>query len=127
MPRLAFARCFMPKPYLKSRQRLFEHTNMATAQQRPWCLFTSAGERNALSLWLENGPSRRWDLVVAYYGDDDREFSQISELSSHAFRTKGGKFESSASMVFPCAAAHTTLSRLDVMRSMISSSRCKTS
>jgi hypothetical protein len=36
---------------------------------------------------------RRWDLVAAYYGDDDREFVEISKLCSYAFRVKGSKFQ----------------------------------
>lgn len=66
---------------------------MTTAQQRSWCLFTSAGDENALRLWLAGGAARRWDLVAAYYGDNDVEFAAISKLCSYAFRTKGGKFQ----------------------------------
>ena len=66
---------------------------MPSNQQRRWCLFTSAGDRNSIHLWLGDNASRRWDLVVAYYGDDDRTFSDISKLSSYAFRSKGSKFQ----------------------------------
>jgi hypothetical protein len=66
---------------------------MSADQQRRWCLFTSAGDRNAVRLWLEGATPRRWDLVVAYYGDNDNTFSEISKLSSYAFRTKGSKFQ----------------------------------
>ena len=38
-------------------------------------------------------------LVVAYYGDNNREFSEISKVSSHAFRTKGGKFQNLKKLV----------------------------
>ena len=62
-------------------------------EQRRWCLFTSAGDKNAIRLWLAGDTPRRWDLVAAYYGDDDDEFATISELCSYAFRTKGGKFQ----------------------------------
>jgi len=72
---------------------------MSTEQQRRWCLFTSAGDKNAIRLWLEASEPRRWDLVVAYYGDNDHEFSQISKVSSYAFRTKGGKFQNLQKLV----------------------------
>src|SRR2546426_381265 len=66
---------------------------MPTNQKRQWGLFTSAGERNANRRWLEGNTPRRWGLVVAYFGDNDREFSEITKLSSYAFRTKGSKFQ----------------------------------
>jgi hypothetical protein len=43
-------------------------------------------------MWLEGG-SRRWDLIVAYYGDNEREFAELRRVSNYAFRTKGGKFQ----------------------------------
>jgi hypothetical protein len=67
--------------------------------RRRWCLFTSAGDKNAIRLWLECDKPRRWDLVVAYYGDSNHEFSEISKLSSHAYRTKGGKFQNLKKLV----------------------------
>jgi hypothetical protein len=66
---------------------------MSSDQHRRWCLFTSAGDRNSIHLWFGNNAPRRWDLVVAYYGDDDRTFSDLSKLSSYAFRSKGSKFQ----------------------------------
>jgi chitin disaccharide deacetylase len=72
---------------------------MSTEQQRSWCLFTSAGGKNAIRLWLEGDTPRRWDLIVAYYADDDNEFAEISKSSSYAFRTKGGKFQNLKKLV----------------------------
>ena len=66
---------------------------MSMQQQQRWCLFTSAGDKNVIRLWLRGDTSRPWDLVVAYYGDNDHEFSELSKVSSYAFRTKGGKFQ----------------------------------
>jgi hypothetical protein len=66
---------------------------MSTDEQRCWCLFTSAGDKSAIRLWLAGDAPRRWDLVAAYYGDDDDEFAAISNLCSYAFRSKGGKFQ----------------------------------
>jgi len=44
---------------------------MSTDEQRRWCLFTSADDKNAIRLWLAGDTPRRWDLVAAYYGDDN--------------------------------------------------------
>ena len=66
---------------------------MSTDEQRRWCLFTSAGDRSAIRRWVAGDAPRRWDLVAAYYDDDDDEFSEISKLCSYAFRTKGSKFQ----------------------------------
>jgi hypothetical protein len=62
-------------------------------QQNRWCIFTSAGDHNAIRLWLQGDVPRRWDLIVAYYGDSDHEFAEINKISSNAFRAKGGKFQ----------------------------------
>ena len=68
-------------------------------QQRTWCLFTSAGDKNSIRLWLQGDSPRRWDLVVAYYGDDEDEFSEISAVAVYAFRTKGAKFQNIKKLV----------------------------
>ena len=62
-------------------------------EQKRWCIFTSAGDNNAIRLWLLGDVPRRWDLIVAYYGDNDNEFEEINRISSNAFRAKGGKFQ----------------------------------
>ena len=62
-------------------------------EQKRWCIFTSAGDNNAIRLWLLGDVPRRWDLIVAYYGDNDHEFAEINKISSNAFRAKGGKFQ----------------------------------
>jgi hypothetical protein len=66
---------------------------MSIDRQQRWCVFTSAGERNAIRRWLAGDTPRRWDLVVAYYGDDEQTFSEISKPCIYAFRTKGSKFQ----------------------------------
>jgi len=66
---------------------------MPIETHRRWCLFTSAGNKNNIAQWLEQSTSRQWDLVVAFYGDDDGQYSQLSKESFHAFRTKGAKFQ----------------------------------
>src|SRR5262249_26338772 len=48
---------------------------------------------NAIRLWVDGAPQPRWDQVVGYYGDNEHEFSQISKVSSYAYRAKGGKFQ----------------------------------
>jgi hypothetical protein len=42
---------------------------------------------------LAGDTPRRWDLVVAYYGEDSNEYAEISKFCSFAFRTKGSKFQ----------------------------------
>ncbi|HUZ73493.1 MAG TPA: hypothetical protein VMU87_10945 [Stellaceae bacterium] len=64
-----------------------------------WCLFTSAGDRNAIRLWTEGEAERRWDLVIAYYGDSDAEFAALSRRATHAFRDKGSKFQNLRKLV----------------------------
>jgi hypothetical protein len=44
-------------------------------------------------MWLEGGVPRSWDLIVSYYGDDEREFAELRKISNYAVRTKGGKFQ----------------------------------
>jgi hypothetical protein len=70
---------------------------MPDERSRHWCLFTSAGDKNALRLWV--APDRPWDLVVAYYGDDEHEFSEISRVSDFAYRMKGGLYQNLKKLV----------------------------
>jgi hypothetical protein len=72
---------------------------MSIDKQRRWCVFTSAGDNSAIRLWLAGDAPRRWDLVAAYYGDDDDEYAAISKLCSYAFRSKGGKFQNLKKLV----------------------------
>jgi hypothetical protein len=87
---------------LRARTRIWivsKNENMDCEQERRWCLFTSAGDKNALRLWLNGDAPRRWDLVVAYYGDNDREFSNLSELSAYSYRIKGFKYQNLKNLV----------------------------
>ncbi|WP_257170829.1 hypothetical protein [Bradyrhizobium sp. SRS-191] len=36
---------------------------------------------------------RRWDLALAYYGNDDANFAELEKHSAYAFRTSGSKFQ----------------------------------
>jgi len=56
-----------------------------TDRDRRWCLFTSAGDKNNIHLWLRDKVSRKWDLVIAYYGDSDQTFSKLSKICFYAF------------------------------------------
>jgi chitin disaccharide deacetylase len=64
-----------------------------TDLDKRWCIFTSAGDNNAVRLWSKDKVPRRWDLVVAYYGNNREEFSKLCKMSTRAFRSKGGKFQ----------------------------------
>ena len=70
-----------------------------TDRDRRWCLFTSAGDKNNIHLWLRDKVSRKWDLVIAYYGDSDQTFSKLSKICFYAFRTKGSKFQNLKKLV----------------------------
>lgn len=66
--------------------------------QRPkspnrWCIFTSAGDSNSVTGWLDLMQPPRWDLVLAFYGEDDREFEKLAKHATYAFRTRGSKFQ----------------------------------
>jgi len=67
------------------------NSSLSAEGAQRWCIFTSAGDHSSIRLWLQGDTQRRWDLVVAYYGDDSGEFEEIKRLSAYAFRTKGGK------------------------------------
>ena len=58
-----------------------------------WCIFTSAGDNNSIRSWFEGGEPRKWELIVAYYGNNESEFLELRKASTYAFRTKGGKFQ----------------------------------
>lgn len=62
-------------------------------RQGRWCIFTSVGDYNSIRGWFEGGESRKWDLIIAYYGNNEREFLELREVANYAFRTKGGKFQ----------------------------------
>jgi hypothetical protein len=60
---------------------------------RRWCVFTSAGDHNNVLSWLAGLDGREWDLVVAFYGDDDAAFERLRPACRAAFRSKGSKFQ----------------------------------
>lgn len=77
---------------------------MAAASQKPFpprsrCVFTSAGDRNAVAGWLPPGGERGFDLCVAFYGQDDARFAEISRLADRAWRIKGGKAQNLRALV----------------------------
>lgn len=61
-------------------------------QKRRRCVFTSAGDRNNVASWVAGLEHRDWDLVVAFYGDDDQKYEELRKISKASFRIKGGKF-----------------------------------
>lgn len=60
---------------------------------RRFCLFTSAGARNVVQAWIRQGQERSFDLIVAYYDENDDEFEALERLSDRCFRIKGGKYQ----------------------------------
>ncbi len=58
-----------------------------------FCVFASAGDRHTIADWLRPEPRGDWDLITAYYGDDDRQYRKLADISTRAFRSKGGKFQ----------------------------------
>ena len=77
--------------------------------ERRFLVFTSAGDANAVTSWVQGwtgrgaaaarfggggggpGGGRDWDLCVAYYGDDEATPSCMA-VADHSVRIKGGKF-----------------------------------
>ncbi|CAH2602003.1 conserved protein of unknown function [Rhodovastum atsumiense] len=59
-----------------------------------WCVFTSAGDYNNVAAWMEAGQmGRRWDLVTAFYGEDDSAYAWLASRSTLCVRSKGSKFQ----------------------------------
>ncbi|NMJ40592.1 hypothetical protein GWK16_05035 [Roseomonas sp. JC162] len=56
------------------------------------CLFTSAGDRNIVASWIDPRRPRSFDLIVAYYGDDDAIFADLGQIADRCVRIKGGKY-----------------------------------
>lgn len=65
----------------------------ALGSARRWCIFTSAGDRNCVRMWLGPGPERRWDLAIAYYGDNQHELAALAKEARCAIAGTGGKFQ----------------------------------
>jgi hypothetical protein len=53
--------------------------------ENKYLLFSSIGDMSALNHWLD-ADTRDYDIVVAYYGDDDDYFEKISETNSEDFK-----------------------------------------
>jgi FkbM family methyltransferase len=58
-----------------------------------WCVFTSAGDNNNVLSWLPRFGARDWDLIIAFYGDDESVFRQLQPHSTVAYRVKGSKWQ----------------------------------
>ena len=69
------------------------------APPRTRCVFTSAGDRNAVAGWLPPGQERDFDLLVAFYGEDDARFAELARLADRAWRIKGGKAQNLRTLV----------------------------
>ncbi len=56
-------------------------------------IFTAAGDRHQIPLWLRGGAPRDFALIAAYYGASDETFAQIRAHADIAVRATGGKFQ----------------------------------
>lgn len=63
------------------------------------CVFTSAGDRNAVAGWLDAARPRDFDLLVAFYGDDEDRFAELQSLADRVWRIRGGKMQNLLSLV----------------------------
>lgn len=71
----------------------------ATDARRQWCVFTSAGDHNNVASWVSNLPGRDWDLIVAFFGEDERAYQDLIKISSTCVRMKGSKFQNLKKLV----------------------------
>lgn len=58
-----------------------------------WCVFTSAGDFHNVKAWGWSKWTRKWDLITAFYGDQDQVFDRLQKKSTLAFKSKGSKFQ----------------------------------
>lgn len=63
------------------------------------CIFTSAGDRNAVRQWLPADGSRPFDLLIAFYGDDDARFEELRAIATRIWRIKGSKMQNLHALV----------------------------
>ena len=65
----------------------------SSSEQRRNCVFTSAGDRNVVAGWLDPSRRRDFDLLVAFYGDDDARFAELQSVADRVWRIRGGKMQ----------------------------------
>lgn len=63
------------------------------------CVFTSAGDRNAVRQWLPADGARPFDLLIAFYGDDDARFEELRAIATRIWRIKGSKMQNLRALV----------------------------
>ena len=62
--------------------------------ERSFAIFTSAGNNtNFHSTWGCSNPSRKYDVWVVYYGDNDETYDTYSKYVDYIERRKGSKFQ----------------------------------
>jgi hypothetical protein len=71
---------------------------MASANRRRpdsfrFAIFTAAGDRHQIPLWLTGDEAREFALITAYYGASEEMFRKIRAQSDIALRATGGKFQ----------------------------------
>jgi Protein of unknown function (DUF707) len=63
-----------------------------------WCVFTSAGDYSNVCSWLAPRRSKSWDLIVAFYGDNDAERARLTAVADKLFPMRGSKFQNLLSL-----------------------------
>ncbi|WP_284313430.1 DUF707 domain-containing protein [Labrys miyagiensis] len=63
------------------------------SEHRRWCIFTSAGNFDNVTSWIERSPTRSWDLITAFYGDYKDTYDRLCLISDICLPMKGGKFQ----------------------------------
>jgi hypothetical protein len=65
----------------------------AARPARRHCVFTSAGDRNAVAGWLPPDGARDFDLLVAFYGQDEARHAELAAIADGCWRIEGGKYQ----------------------------------
>ena len=65
----------------------------AVSRRSNWCVFTSAGDYSNVGAWIPTDGNRKWDLIVAFYGDSEAECAQLTAIADRLIRSRGSKFQ----------------------------------
>ncbi len=72
-------------------------TLMSAQRRKPaahrFAIFTAAGDRHNIPLWLAGDAPRDFALIAAYYGNSDANFAMLRAYADIAVRATGGKLQ----------------------------------